>query len=119
MLDKDPRNVQAQILLGNIYAGMKDIDGAVKQIEEAIQIDPLRGATYTNLGVLRLAQGQRDSARAAFDKAVEVDPKSVQARLITLVIRSEPGDLAAISEEVYTVPALSVSEEAVGRVLSV
>jgi uncharacterized protein with von Willebrand factor type A (vWA) domain len=45
--------------------------------------------------------------------------RSVQARLITLVIKSQPGDLAAISDEVYTVPALSVREEAVGRVLSV
>jgi uncharacterized protein with von Willebrand factor type A (vWA) domain len=45
--------------------------------------------------------------------------KAVKARLITLVIRSQPGDLEAISDEVYTVPSLSVSEDAVGRVLSV
>src|SRR4051812_24549895 len=45
--------------------------------------------------------------------------KAVKARLITLVIRSQPGDLTAISDEVFTVPSLSVSEDAVGRVLSV
>jgi uncharacterized protein with von Willebrand factor type A (vWA) domain len=45
--------------------------------------------------------------------------RAVKARLITLVIRSQPGDLSAISDEVFTVPALSVSEDAVGRVLSV
>jgi uncharacterized protein with von Willebrand factor type A (vWA) domain len=45
--------------------------------------------------------------------------KAVKARLITLVIRSQPGDLSAISDEVFTVPALSVGEDAVGRVLSV
>jgi uncharacterized protein with von Willebrand factor type A (vWA) domain len=45
--------------------------------------------------------------------------RSVKARLITLVIRSQPGDLAAISDEVFTVPSLSVDEGAVGRVLSV
>lgn len=45
--------------------------------------------------------------------------KAVMARLITLVIRSSPGDLSSISDEVYTVPSLSVDEEAVGRVLSV
>jgi uncharacterized protein with von Willebrand factor type A (vWA) domain len=44
---------------------------------------------------------------------------AVKARLITLVIRSQPGDLSAISDEVFTVPSLSVSEDAVGRVLSV
>ena len=43
----------------------------------------------------------------------------VQARLITLVIQSAPGDLAAISDETNLVQSLSVSEEAVGRVLSI
>jgi uncharacterized protein with von Willebrand factor type A (vWA) domain len=43
----------------------------------------------------------------------------VQARLITLVIQSEPGDLAAVSDETHLVQSLSVSEEAVGRVLSI
>src|SRR5262245_18404939 len=45
--------------------------------------------------------------------------KSARARLITLVIRTLPGDLSAISDELYAVPSLSVSEGAVGRVLSV
>jgi uncharacterized protein with von Willebrand factor type A (vWA) domain len=43
----------------------------------------------------------------------------VQARLITLVIQSCAGDLAAISDETHLVQSLSVSEEAVGRVLSI
>src|SRR5262249_43381883 len=34
--------------------------------------------------------------------------RAVKARLITLVIRSQPGDLEAVSDEVYTVPSLSV-----------
>src|SRR5262249_15930419 len=45
--------------------------------------------------------------------------RAVKAPLITLVIASQPGDLEAISDEVYVVPSLSVDEEAVGRVLSV
>jgi uncharacterized protein with von Willebrand factor type A (vWA) domain len=43
---------------------------------------------------------------------------SVQARLVTLVIGSEPGDLATISDEVHRVNTLAVSEGAVERVLS-
>jgi hypothetical protein len=43
----------------------------------------------------------------------------VQARLITLVIESTPGDLTHISDEVYTVPSLSVTEAAVERVPSI
>ncbi|HEY2911349.1 MAG TPA: hypothetical protein VGI99_13955 [Gemmataceae bacterium] len=45
--------------------------------------------------------------------------RSVQARLISLVIDNEPGDLAAISDETHTVRSLAVDEDAVGRVLSV
>jgi uncharacterized protein with von Willebrand factor type A (vWA) domain len=44
--------------------------------------------------------------------------RQVRARLLTLVIASQPGDLAAISDEVYTVPSLAVTEEAVERALS-
>src|SRR5262249_58407283 len=45
--------------------------------------------------------------------------QTVQARLITLVIESTPGDLVAISDEIYTVPSLAVTEAAVERVLSI
>jgi uncharacterized protein with von Willebrand factor type A (vWA) domain len=45
--------------------------------------------------------------------------RHVQARLITLVIKSKPGDLTAISDEVHLVPALDVTETAVEHVLSI
>jgi uncharacterized protein with von Willebrand factor type A (vWA) domain len=45
--------------------------------------------------------------------------RQARARLLTLVIGSEPGDLALVSDETYRVPALAVAEDAVGRALSV
>lgn len=45
--------------------------------------------------------------------------RTTQARLITLVIGTAAGDLAAISDEVHLLPAIEVSEEAIGRVLSI
>ena len=45
--------------------------------------------------------------------------EQAQARLIALVIQSEPGDLLTISDEVHQVPSLDVSEAAVERVLSI
>jgi len=44
--------------------------------------------------------------------------KSVKARLLTLVIDNPPGDLAAISDDVYSVPMLSADADAVGEALS-
>jgi uncharacterized protein with von Willebrand factor type A (vWA) domain len=44
--------------------------------------------------------------------------EQVQARLISLIIDDEPGDLAHISDEIHKVPSLAVSAGAVERVLS-
>jgi uncharacterized protein with von Willebrand factor type A (vWA) domain len=45
--------------------------------------------------------------------------QEVKARLISLVIDSDPGDLSRLSDEAHRVGSLSVTEEAVERVLSV
>lgn len=45
--------------------------------------------------------------------------KTVQARLITLVIGAAAGDLQAVSDEVHLVQSLGVDEAGVGKVLSV
>ncbi len=42
ILANDPKNVQAQILRGSALAGLKDLDSAIAQIEEAIDLDPDR-----------------------------------------------------------------------------
>jgi len=41
-----------------------------------------------------------------------------QARLVTLVVDNQPGDLAHVSDEVHTVRSLDPDSDAVGRVLS-
>jgi hypothetical protein len=44
--------------------------------------------------------------------------RQAQARLTTLVIGGEPGDLALVSDSCHSVPALSPAEDAVGEALS-
>ena len=81
VLELDPKNVDAQILIGRALVGLRDLDGAVREMEEAVRLDPNRGPTYTNLAVVQLAQNNRDEARAALEKAIELSPTSVDARL--------------------------------------
>ena len=81
LLTSHPTSVDAQILLGNSLAGLKDLDGAVADIEQAIQLDPAQGRAYTNLGVLQLARGKQAEAEAALTKAVELDPNAVSGHL--------------------------------------
>jgi uncharacterized protein with von Willebrand factor type A (vWA) domain len=59
----------------------------------------------------RIAPGLRDQFNAW--------KQQVRARLITLVIASTPGDLAAISDEVHQVDSLAATEAGVERVLSI
>ena len=76
-----PRDVEAQILLANSLAGLKDFNAAVAEIEEAIKLEPERAATYANLGVLEVGRGRWDAAESAFKKAIELDERSAQAHL--------------------------------------
>ena len=77
-----PKSVQAQILKGNALAGLKDLDGAISQIEDAIKTDPTQSASYGNLGVLlQFVKGDTAKAEEAFQKAVSIAPDSASARL--------------------------------------
>ena len=81
VLAREPRNLQAQIILANALAGLKDLDSAIAQINEAIQLDPSRSETYSNLGALEFGRGQKQAAEQAFRKAVAIDDRSATAHL--------------------------------------
>jgi tetratricopeptide (TPR) repeat protein len=81
MLAKNPNNVNARVLLGNATAGLKDIDTAIKEFEEAIRLDPRHSGIYAGLATLKASQGDKVAAEQTFKQAIEVNPKSVVARL--------------------------------------
>ena len=81
MLKRNAKNVDAQILIANALAGLKDMNGAVSAFEKAVEMDPNRSSTYTELGSVQLEKGDREKAEAAFRKAIEIDPKSADAHL--------------------------------------
>jgi tetratricopeptide (TPR) repeat protein len=81
VLERDPKNLNAHLLLANSLAGLKDVDAAVEQIEEAIALEPGRGATYSQLGVMELTRKNAEAAEQAFKKATAMDPQSVEAQL--------------------------------------
>jgi tetratricopeptide (TPR) repeat protein len=83
MLARSPKNVEAQVLIANALGGLKDWESAVDAFETAVQFDPSRSSTYSELGAAQMASGDAVAAEAAFRKAVELDPKSSLA-LISL-----------------------------------
>ena len=79
VLAKHPEHLDAQILLASSLTGLKDLDGAIREIQEAIQLAPGESRAYAGLGALQIAKGNRDAAEVAYKRAVELDPKSVAA----------------------------------------
>ena len=63
LLARKPDNVDAQILLANGHAGLKDLDGAIAAFEDALAIDPGNLSTHEYLGEGYVAAGRMDLAR--------------------------------------------------------
>jgi tetratricopeptide (TPR) repeat protein len=99
MLQRNPNDVEAQILLANALAGLKDMDGAIAALEKAISLDPDRSVTYSELGSAQMVTGKKAAAEAAFRKAVALDPKSAGAHLALSNFLWASGDLPAAEQE--------------------
>ncbi|HXE80764.1 MAG TPA: tetratricopeptide repeat protein [Vicinamibacterales bacterium] len=83
VLERNRRNVDAQILRANALAGLDDLDAAAAQMQQAVNQDSSRSDAYTNLGTLLRARGKPDDAERAYRRAVSLAPYSVPARLAT------------------------------------
>jgi Flp pilus assembly protein TadD len=81
MLKRNPNDVEAHILLANALAGLKDMEGAVSTFEKAVELDPNRSSTYSELGSIQMVRGNKEGAEAAFQKAIAIDPKNAGAHL--------------------------------------
>ena len=81
VLNRDPKDVRALVLLGNALAGLREIGDAVTVAEHATELAPERAGLYTNLGALQLAKGDHDLAETAFKRAVEVGGARTLPRL--------------------------------------
>jgi tetratricopeptide (TPR) repeat protein len=79
-LNLEPANVDALVLLAHAKAGLKDLDGALTQYQEAVATDA-NDRVLAGLGAIQFARGDRVDAEANFRKAVAVAPQSVTAHL--------------------------------------
>ena len=74
-------NVEAHVLRGNALGGLNNFEKAFEEMEEALRLDPTRGATYTQVGLVESARGRQAEAEAAFKRAVELAPTWIGGRL--------------------------------------
>ncbi len=87
--DKDPKNVQAWIALGNGYFDLHDPPRAIEAYDRALALDPQNPDVLTDQGVMYREARAFDKAVANFEKASRLAPKHPQSLYNLAVVYSE------------------------------
>jgi len=86
----NPKDVNSLINLA-VDLGDQEVQEAKRILEKAISLDPKNAAAYFNLGLLRRNSGDPKGALLALQKAIGLNPDSVEPRrqLVSLLISQE------------------------------
>jgi putative PEP-CTERM system TPR-repeat lipoprotein len=79
-LKLDPTRLEALVLLANSMVGLKNLDSALEEFQEAVALNPEGHSVFASIGAIQLKRGDRAGAEATFRKAVEHAPRSIEAR---------------------------------------
>lgn len=118
MLKREPTNVDAQIMFANSLAGLKDMDGAIAAFEKAVDMDPTRATSYSDLGSARLVTGDVAAAEAAFRKAIEIAPNSVNAHLSLANFHWAVNRMPEAEREIKAALAIDARDRVANRALA-
>ena len=118
MLQRNPKDVEAQVILANSLAGLKDISGAISAFEKAVELDPTRASTYSELGSVQLVTGNKDAAEAAFKKAIEIAPSSASAHLSYSNFLWATGSMPQAEQEMRTTLQLEPNNPTANRAMA-
>lgn len=81
MLAKNPNDINALLLHANALAALRDPEGAIAQVEEALKVNPDSSDAFLTLGAVRMQSGEAAEAEAAFRRAITLAPASVDPKL--------------------------------------
>lgn len=70
-----------------------DLDGALADFSQAIELNPQDSTAYNNRGLAQMAKGDLDSALADYDRALQISPRNFQIRTSRGIARQRNGDL--------------------------
>ncbi len=70
----DPKNVDIQLSLGDLYMAENDLDKAIKTYCDAITTDPLNYLTYAKAGLALWEKDYLEESVVAFHKSIELNP---------------------------------------------
>ena len=70
----DPKNIDIQLSLGDLFMAQNDLDKAIKIYCDAISIDPLNFMVYAKTGLALWEKDYLEEAVVAFHKSIELNP---------------------------------------------
>jgi len=86
--EKDPRNAEPRVQLGNLYFDAERYDEAARWYTAALEIDPNDPNVSTDLGIAYYYTNQVDRALQQFDRSLQIDPKHSKTLLNIGVVRA-------------------------------
>ena len=81
LVKKDPRNVDARLLLGSLLMEDGDRPDSIAQLSEAVRLRPQSADAQNALGEAYAAFGDPKAAQPCFERAVAINPAFAQARI--------------------------------------
>jgi tetratricopeptide (TPR) repeat protein len=95
-----PRDAAAHSGLGNLYASLGQPEKAVREMSEAIRLDPDFAYAYGNLAALYAGENRLDDAKKTLALAQARKLDAPNLHLASYVVGSLEGNSAAISKEI-------------------
>jgi tetratricopeptide (TPR) repeat protein len=92
VLGKEPRNAEANYLLGTLVYQTGDVSMAQKLIGNAIRIDPSKPEYHNNLGLVLQAVGNNQKAAHSFRRAIKLNSEFSDAINNLGIILKNEGD---------------------------
>jgi cytochrome c-type biogenesis protein CcmH/NrfG len=86
--ERDPRDAETRIQLGNLYFDSERFEDAVKWYEQAVQVAPQNVNASTDLGISYYYTNQPDRALAQFDRSLAIDPNHSKTLLNVGIVRA-------------------------------
>ena len=99
IVEKNPQNADAHLLLGTALALVPQRSEALAAINQAIRLRPNSAAAYNTLGVVFGRFTEPEAAREAFEKAIELDPQLVEARIHLSLVLAQRKEFDSASQQ--------------------
>ncbi|MBT2365052.1 tetratricopeptide repeat protein [Streptomyces sp. ISL-10] len=112
---------KALVQAGALQSQYQDFAGAARTFRRVLELDPDNKVAWYNLGVIAQRDGRAADARAAYDKALKIDP-TFAAALFNEAVLLESSDpdraVALLKRAVAANPKASTAYLHLGRVLA-